>query len=143
MQAIVAIDLNDEKTPAVLEQASRHAERLGASLDVLFIDGLPYVDGLIQDPAVSSTLEAEASRLRAAHEEKVRALVAGLPETIRGKAITLYGYEPAEAICERSATYDLLFVATHGRTGFAHLMLGSVAEKVVRKAKVPTLVLRV
>lgn len=143
MKAIVAIDLNDEHTPELLEQASGYAERLGATLDVLFIDGLPYVDGLIQDPAVASTLEAEASRLRADHEQRVRDLVGSLPEAIRGKAVSLYGFEPAEAICERSASYDLLLIATHGRTGFAHLILGSVAEKVVRKAKVPTLVLRV
>lgn len=143
MKAIVAIDLNDEHTSQVVQQAAAHAQRLGATLDVLFVDGLPYVDGLIQDPAVATTLEAEASRLRADHEKRVQAIVSALPDEVRGKAISLYGFEPAEAICDRSASYDLLLVATHGRTGFAHLMLGSVAEKVVRKARVPTLVLRV
>jgi universal stress protein A len=34
---------------------------------------------------------------------------------------------------------DLLVLATHGRTGIAHLVLGSVAEAVVRKASCPVL----
>lgn len=37
---------------------------------------------------------------------------------------------------------DLIVVGTHGRTGFAHLVLGSVAERVVRHARVPVLTVR-
>jgi len=36
---------------------------------------------------------------------------------------------------------DLIAVATHGHTGFRHLVLGSVAEGVVRRSQVPVLVL--
>jgi len=35
---------------------------------------------------------------------------------------------------------DLIIMATHGRTGFSHLLIGSVAERVVREAKCPVLV---
>ena len=37
---------------------------------------------------------------------------------------------------------DHIVVGTHGGTGLSHLLLGSVAEKVVRQAKVPVLVVR-
>jgi nucleotide-binding universal stress UspA family protein len=37
---------------------------------------------------------------------------------------------------------DLICVSTHGRTGLAHLLLGSVAEKIVRHAPCPVLVVR-
>lgn len=37
---------------------------------------------------------------------------------------------------------DLICVSTHGRTGLAHLLLGSVAEKIVRYAPCPVLVVR-
>lgn len=37
---------------------------------------------------------------------------------------------------------DLLVMATHGRSGLAHLFLGSVAEAVVRKANCPVLTIR-
>ena len=35
---------------------------------------------------------------------------------------------------------DLIVIATHGRTGFVHTLIGSVAEKVIRHAKCPVLV---
>lgn len=37
---------------------------------------------------------------------------------------------------------ELIVMATHGRRGLAHLVLGSVAERVVRESKVPVLTLR-
>jgi universal stress protein A len=39
-------------------------------------------------------------------------------------------------------TYDLVVMGTHGRTGLSHLMLGSVAEKVVRHSRQPVLTVR-
>lgn len=37
---------------------------------------------------------------------------------------------------------DLIVMATHGRTGLAHVLLGSVAEKVVRRASCPVLTIK-
>jgi nucleotide-binding universal stress UspA family protein len=37
---------------------------------------------------------------------------------------------------------DLIVMATHGRSGLAHVLLGSVAEKVVRKAPCPVLTIK-
>jgi universal stress protein A len=37
---------------------------------------------------------------------------------------------------------DLIILGTHGRTGLAHVLLGSVAERVVRKASCPVLTIR-
>ena len=37
---------------------------------------------------------------------------------------------------------DLIIIGTHGRTGIKHVLLGSVAEKVVRHATCPVLVVR-
>lgn len=37
---------------------------------------------------------------------------------------------------------DLIVMATHGRSGFSHLLLGSVTEKVIRSAPCPVLTLR-
>lgn len=37
---------------------------------------------------------------------------------------------------------DLIVIGTHGRTGLSHLMLGSIAEGVVREASVPVLMIR-
>ena len=39
-----------------------------------------------------------------------------------------------------SQNMDLIVLATHGRTGFSHLLIGSVAERVMREARCPVLV---
>ncbi len=44
--------------------------------------------------------------------------------------------------CAKREDADLIVVGTHGRSFTAHLLLGSVAEKVVRKAKCPVLTVR-
>jgi nucleotide-binding universal stress UspA family protein len=57
---------------------------------------------------------------------------------------TLFGVHPAPAIllyAEEHAV-DLIAVATHGRGGLPRLVLGSVADKVLRAATVPVLVVR-
>jgi nucleotide-binding universal stress UspA family protein len=38
--------------------------------------------------------------------------------------------------------FDLVVLGTHGRTGFQHALLGSVAERVVRRSPVPVLTVR-
>jgi nucleotide-binding universal stress UspA family protein len=48
--------------------------------------------------------------------------------------------EIVAAVTEHGA--DLVVMATHGRTGISHLVLGSVAEKVVREAPCPVLTVR-
>jgi nucleotide-binding universal stress UspA family protein len=49
--------------------------------------------------------------------------------------------QPAAAILERAASLpaDLIVMGTHGASGFEHLVLGSVTEKVLRKATCPVL----
>ena len=42
----------------------------------------------------------------------------------------------------RDLTVDLIVLSTHGRTGIAHVVFGSTAEKVVRHAGCPVLVIR-
>jgi len=50
---------------------------------------------------------------------------------------------PASAICEHArGGFDLIVMGTHGRTGVARLLLGSVAEQVVRLAPCPVLTIR-
>ena len=52
--------------------------------------------------------------------------------------------QPAESIAELASHYqvDLIAICTHGRTGFNHFLFGSVAERVIRTAACPVLVIR-
>ena len=49
---------------------------------------------------------------------------------------------PYEEILRAARGVDAIVMATHGRTGLTHLVIGSVAEKVVRHATVPVLTIR-
>jgi nucleotide-binding universal stress UspA family protein len=54
-----------------------------------------------------------------------------------------YGHAPEEILAHARATHaDLIAMSTHGRTGLLRLMLGSVAEAVLRASPVPVLLLR-
>lgn len=50
-------------------------------------------------------------------------------------------YEQLTQIASQRAV-DLIVIATHGRTGLKHLVLGSVAEKIIRHAPCPVFVVR-
>ncbi len=50
--------------------------------------------------------------------------------------------DPAAVIVERAASAAMLVLATHGRGGFQRLFLGSVADRVIRQAAVPMLIVK-
>jgi nucleotide-binding universal stress UspA family protein len=51
--------------------------------------------------------------------------------------------DAAQCILEAARRADSIVMSTHGRSGLTHLLIGSVAEKVVRHATVPVLTIRV
>ncbi len=80
---------------------------------------------------------------RAVHAEQ--ALRDRLPDAgLKAAAIHIRFGEPAHEIAEAAQALkaDLIVISSHGRTGAAHLLIGSVAERVVRLARCPVLVLR-
>jgi nucleotide-binding universal stress UspA family protein len=66
------------------------------------------------------------------------------PEPLPAKAVVLTSASAAAAIVEyaRQGDIDLIIVGTHGRGAIAHLLMGSVAERVVRTAPCPVLTVR-
>jgi nucleotide-binding universal stress UspA family protein len=70
-----------------------------------------------------------------------------IPEEIRDdmnvEAFVVQGIPFAEIISTaREKDIDMIVIGSHGRTGLKHMMLGSVSEKVVRKAPCPVLTVR-
>jgi universal stress protein A len=64
--------------------------------------------------------------------------------TLAAKTIVLTSNSPAQSIVSyaKDAQIDLVVVGTHGRGAMAHLLMGSVAERVVRLAPCPVLAVR-
>jgi len=68
---------------------------------------------------------------------------ADLQETVPGRAKVAVGKPPDEILrVAREEGMDLIVMGTHGRTGLRHVLLGSVAEAVVRAAPCPVLTIR-
>ncbi len=70
-----------------------------------------------------------------------------IPEEIRDdmdvEAIVAQGVPFAEIISiAKDKEIDMIVIGSHGRTGISHMMLGSVSEKIVRKAPCPVLTVR-
>ena len=78
-------------------------------------------------------------------EEALTRLQDLIPDTGRGTwDVAVATGQPADAVVRvaQERGVDLIVMATHGRTGLQHILLGSVAEKVVRLAPCPVLTVR-
>jgi len=66
---------------------------------------------------------------------------AALGEGVEVKAHVMHANDIAVAVADyaHENDVDLICLSTHGRTGFRHLVLGSVAESIIRHSKIPTL----
>jgi nucleotide-binding universal stress UspA family protein len=127
------VDFSDTSQHA-LDHAGAIASWYDARLTVLYVfANVPTMD---VPPLVLE--DADRARLIASLKEMARRV----PDTVP----TAFRIEEAESVHEEVlaqivATHaDLLVLGTHGRSGFQHLFLGSVTEKVIRQAPCPTLV---
>ncbi len=98
-------------------------------------------DGLIYTPPVLDT--AFTDDLAAQAEQYVDHIAARWQgEGLKVETRVAVNDVPTAAILEAAARHDLIALATHGRSRIARLFLGSVADKVVRGAACPVLVVR-
>jgi nucleotide-binding universal stress UspA family protein len=79
------------------------------------------------------------------HEEVMTQLRDLVPPDFSGLwEVQVSAGDPADAIVREAMQLgvDLIVMSTHGRTGLQHVLLGSVAEKVIRHASCPVLTVR-
>jgi universal stress protein A len=123
---------------AALELAASIADKYDASIDLLAVWSPPVVAAF--DAALVPSAE-ELAAYTESFQRKLDDAIASAPRPHRFLHKHLIQGTPAEEIvlfAERAKS-DLIVMGTHGRTGFAHLLLGSVAERVVRTARIPVL----
>lgn len=138
-RVLCPIDFSEASTHA-LEQAVVLARAAGAAITVLhvYLSMLPPTGVTTMDGATEDTLDPmllERWRERAAAQAQV-VRDAGVPLDI-----VVAGGQPVDVILEHAAAInaDLVVVGTHGTSGVQHLMLGSVTEKLLRRARCPVL----
>ncbi len=61
---------------------------------------------------------------------------------VRARVLKGIAWNEIVKYVEADPTFDLIVMGTHGRTGLKHVLIGSVAEKVVRHARCAVLVVR-
>ncbi len=142
---VAAVDL-DELSAEALRKAAFMAKASGARLIALHISSqsppvapipLPGTSGLAEEAKKAILLEAETK----VHQMIESHLDANAP---RPEILVRNHPSPAEALCAFAAseTADLIVVGAHRRSGLGRILLGSVAESVVRRAPCDVLVVR-
>ncbi len=126
-----------------LRYACALAERLGAELHVLHV--LSEIVPTGPDPLLMPVMPPQFYQ-----EDEAR--VAKSLETVvdpswgkpRSLSTAVRWGTPAQGIVDYAAEQnaDLIVISTHGRTGLSHVLLGSVAERIVRVAPCPVLTIR-
>jgi nucleotide-binding universal stress UspA family protein len=141
---LVPTDFSEHSCKA-REYAFRLAQQFGSTLVLLHViepaypfpvDGVMHFPGELDDPSLARrpVVEKELARLA-----DITAKQACVP--VRSKVCSGRAYEEITAAA-RAENADLIVIATHGYTGLKHVVLGSTAERVVRHAPCPVLVVR-
>ena len=138
---LVPVDFSPLSKKALL-YATRLAQQFGAEIDIFHVvepEIPPAFDGfMMAPPAVSNGAAASSAG-------QLKSLVnlarkAGVTRVNSGTRCGLAAFEIVEAAKELNV--DLIVIATHGYTGWKHFAIGSTAERVVRAAFCPVLVVR-
>jgi len=131
---VVAVDFG-EATEAAIVYGRNFARQFGARLHVLHVLENRFLRPMSNDPLAveSATSKQLLDRLTADDRERLDAV-----------AVVRTSDDPAEEIVRyaREQNIELIVLGTHGRRGVAHLLAGSVAERVVRTAGCPVLIVR-
>ena len=127
------VDFSDTSQHA-LDHAAAIAHRDQARLTVLYVfANLPSMD---VPPLVLSPADRERIRV------DLQRMCANVPKAISVDLVVREAERVYRTILEQQNGFgaDLLVLGTHGRSGFQHMVLGSITEKVIRAVKCPTLV---
>ena len=140
---LVPVDFSPHADRA-LRYAATLARRLGAKLALVHVVEDPFVTGAWTCEIYVPSFQEVRDQLIADAERKLAALrVSGAAMGVPVEATVTTGW-PVQAIIDHAAQggFDLIVMGTHGRTGLSHAVMGGVAERVLRRAPCPVLIVR-
>ena len=135
---LVPIDFSTHSESALL-YAARFAGQFGAKLTLLHVIQPIFAPEAVAVLAMEKDGAAKAARKQL---EATRTKLGVAPRLVERLLVRIGApfHEISEAA--KSLKVDLVVIATHGHTGLKHVLLGSTAERVVRHAPCPVLVVR-
>jgi nucleotide-binding universal stress UspA family protein len=113
-----------------------------AKLDVVYV--LPILPATAKDANLQFAIPEYERMIHIDAEQQLQAVVSQrVSKNLKTRTLIGHG-NPAHEIVRlaQEEKADLIVIATHGHTGFHHLVVGSVAEKVIRLAPCPVLAVR-
>ncbi len=128
----------DANSPGALEYAGKIAQETGGKIYLLHV--VPWTVAAVPIDAsevLAELKQAATTRLRQLAKEKLDGRV------VSEIVVTVASDPGAEVVrIAKELKADAIIMATHGRKGLSHLVLGSVAERVVRESSCPVLTVR-
>lgn len=141
---LAAVDGSDTST-SVLNEAINLSKASGSVIRIVTVvdEYMGYAEGIAIDLEAYAASIREHGKSILKQMEAVAAKAGVVPET----CLIEVNKEPdviPESIVEDAARWkaDVIVIGTHGRRGFSRLLLGSVAESVVRLASMPVLLIK-
>ena len=127
-----------------LKTALEISEIRGARVTALHVSEEPsFPDTYGQESVVHANWQALREEKYQESEKELEALVAVAEADQQVERQTLMGDSSNEIVLlAKEGDYDLIVMSTHGRTGLSRLLMGSVAERVIRHAPCPVFVIR-
>ncbi|MEW6681342.1 MAG: universal stress protein [Nitrospirota bacterium] len=142
---LVATDFSDCSREAV-DYALSFAERVGAEVEIVHVVERPvyFEVGVAHSLQLRHDVDQWLRELKAEAAKRLEALVKEVRNRKPGVRSSLREGMPVDELLKAAGetSADLIVIGTHGRTGLPHVLLGSVAERVVRGAGCPVLTVR-
>ncbi|MFN8401037.1 MAG: universal stress protein [Anaerolineales bacterium] len=126
----------------VLPHAKSLAYSEGAELILLTVTSNPAMDIVFSDPGIAETAILE-------QQEMSKTYISSIENELKAEGFRVSNLMRVGSVAEvilgvaEELGVDVIAMSTHGRTGPARWLLGSVAERVVHNSKVPVLLIRV
>ena len=138
---LVPVDFSAHSDRA-LRYAATLAGQVGASVELLHVVD-DFTFGAYSEVYVPNIPDLTQEAINTALERLTAIKAAVFPHGADVESV-VYAGRPAPTIVDHAAEgkFDLIVMGTHGRTGLSHLLMGSVAEHVVRTSPCPVLTIR-
>jgi nucleotide-binding universal stress UspA family protein len=140
---LVPVDFSPHSDRA-FDYAATIAQRFGARLGLIHVVDDPFIAGAWNSEVyVPNTGELLAALIANAEQRLATLKESASALGLTAETAVITG-RPAHAIVEhaKEGGFDLIVMGTHGRTGLSHIVMGSVAELVVRMAPCAVLTVR-
>jgi nucleotide-binding universal stress UspA family protein len=140
---LVATDFGEAADNALV-YGRELAQRFDATLHVLHVAENVYISAFGAETYASFAPDLQRELEEAAHKRLAEAIIDSDGSGPRTLPVVMTSSSPAFAIIDyaREHGIDLIIMGTHGRGALGHVLMGNVAERVVRLAPCPVLTIR-